>query len=186
MTSCYKTYSPQTTSATRTLKANINTLSLSVSIKPKKAKQGLRSVKLLVPKDNLMGDPSLCPDGKPASGYANISTRKAINAIENLAKSSYFDYAKKYYSERTITENAPPPPNDAENYSKPNRIRVESPNIHIQITVHDDYWYTYYEATLPWDEKARTSLISIRKSLSLFGEGRRLIDDLIEQMDDSQ
>jgi len=187
MVSGCRSYSQKANIAVGELDSKIKSLTLTVGIKPKSDIHGLRSVTLVVPGEGeiIIENSYMWADNqKPVSCHVHISSSNAGSIIRELAGLGFFDNACKLYSDRMKAgDKTPPPPKDAVEFGRVKPPVVASPSVSIKITVNDEYWYTCYEGSYPWDARSREMVHAIRSSLSYFNEGRSMIDELIGQMD---
>lgn len=164
-----ETLSGQAREAMRTITDHIGSFVLTITLSPVVSGQtdsnpGLRSLMLYTSFTMLIEPHAEWPDGQPISADARITEDEAVAIITVLADGGFFDSAEKYYSERSPIDSAFPPPTDARDY-RDRRFRNDQ-HYSIRVTVHDDHWYTYYEALLPWNTQMIGSLDAIGKVLS--------------------
>lgn len=164
-----ETLSGKTREAVRTITDHIGSFVLTATLSPVVSGQtdrnpGLRSLMLYTSSTMLIEPHAEWPGGQPISADARITEDEAVAIITVLADGGFFNSAEKYYSERSPIDSAFPPPMDARDY-RDRRFRNDQ-HYSIQVTVHDDHWYTYYEALLPWDTQMIGNLGAMNKVLA--------------------
>ena len=164
-----------------TFAAHPDSLEISLSVEPANNGMAIRSVTFLTNRDTLVGNPIMAPDGTVWNPVAFMEQEEALGMIKAASASGVLARARKYYSVRTTTENGPGPPSHAVNLDQPlpddERETIPPPRLMISFVASDDYWYSYYETTLPWDRKSRA--IARRFANALSEANRRHIERML-------
>jgi hypothetical protein len=165
--------------AVRVLTNRIESFTLTMSNRPRKVTQTLQAVRLHT-SPFLLEPHSVWPNGKPVSADALITREQAVQLIALLRQHGFFIKAGKYYSERQPDSKNARPPDGALDYLANRPSGSKQSGYNLQVTVFDEYWYTYFEATETLSEESRRLFGQFIAALD--GNARKLVSMLERQL----